>query len=74
LKATLTKVNQRNDAAESAESPPVLVFANNIRMLVQATFRQQSSDLHVEAKMLGHGEDILITATTHIHHDDMVLG
>ena len=72
VKATLTKVNQRNDAGVSAESLQTQIFANAIRNLVQATFRQRILYLHVEAKMLGHGENILVTPTTHIHHDDMV--
>ena len=31
-----------------------------------------ASYLHVKAQMLGHREDILVAATTHVHHDDML--
>ena len=31
-------------------------------------------DLHIEAKMLGHGKDVFVATATHIHDDDMIGG
>ena len=32
------------------------------------------SHLHIKAQCLGDGKDVLVTAATHVHADDMILG
>ena len=52
-------MTRQNAALWPAEIPPTTTFANEFQRLVQAAFRHLHSDLHVEAKMLRHGEDVL---------------